>query len=184
MPQSIEMSPSERLEIGFGRVHEGREAWMFGEYFPAMRPLFDKHGYRVLSAFRVVASNVDDGPVQGSLSVWPSAQARKGFQTEPEFVAIRPTRDAALTMSDAHLFVALGESVELDLEQDYALVASKTDVAAQDRVFRIAFASDSPSRTYEGGTLSLHRWNDACERLLVDAPAGTTVLKVRFLPHS
>ena len=180
MTPSIEMTPSERLELGFGRVHEDQEAWMYGDYFPAMRPFFDKHGYRVLSPFQVVASNVEHGPVQGSLSAWPSAAERHGFQTEPAFVEIRPTRDAALTMSDAHLFVPPGESIALEVDVDYALIASPADVSAPDRVFRIALADDSPSRTYEGGTLSLHRWNDACERLLRDAPAGTTVLKVRF----
>lgn len=182
MTQSISMEPNERLELGFGHVHQGEEAWMYQEYFPAIRPVFADYGLRTLASFAVVASNVPDiAPVQGSLGSWPSAKHRVDFHVDPRFAAVQQRRDAALTMSDGHLFEAMQGAVEVSSEEDYAIVVSAGD-APEGALFETPLATDSKSQLHEGKSLSVHRWGEACDRLLAGAPDQALVLRVRFNP--
>jgi len=186
MTHTISMEATDRLEVGFGHVLPGKEEWMYGEYFPAMGPVMARHGFSTLAAFQVVASNVPDdvAPVQGSFSRWPSADHRRRFIEDPEFVAIRPTRDAALRLSDGHLFEPLSDTLEIVAGEDFAIVVAGDGVAPGDALFRVPLAKDAPTSTYAGKCMSLHRWNDACERLLAGSHDDAAVLRVRFLPPS
>ncbi len=177
----ISMQATDRLEIGFGRVHEGSEAWMVGEYFPKMGPVMAQHGMRTLLPFVVVTSNVEGmSPLQGTLACWPSAQHRRDFHADPDFLAIRPQRDAALELSGGHLFESFPHAVELPVDGDYALVIAEPDVVPEQPLFQSSFAPDSPTLSYAGRSLSLHRWSDACERLLADSSTRAVVLRVRL----
>ncbi len=185
MTPTITMNATDRLEIGFGHVLADKQEWMSTEYFPAMGPVMAEYGLRTLAAFRVVASNVDDvAPVQGSLGSWPSAEHRNRLQEDPRFVAIRPTRDAALRMSDGHLFEPPSDSIELGVDEDFAVVVTTADGSPEGALFRIPLAEDSPSRAYARKFMTVHRWNDGCERLLSGSKDDATVLRVRFLPRS
>lgn len=182
MTQTISMQPDERLELGFGHVHQGEEAWMYQEYFPAIRPVFADYGLRTLASFAVTASNVPDiAPLQGSLGSWPSAKHRVDFHVDPRFAAVQQRRDAALTMSDGHLFEAISAAAEVSSDEDYAIVVTVRP-APEGALFETPLASDSKSLLHEGKSLSVHRWSEACDRLLAGTPDDALVLRVRFNP--
>ncbi len=185
MTHTISMEATERLEIGFGRVFEEKAAWMSGEYFPTMGPVFAQHGMRTLARFQVTASNIPDiEPVQGSFSSWPSAEHRRRLQEAPEFVAIRPMRDAALELSDGHLFEPPTDTPTIPDDEDVAVVVANGTVSAGEPLLRVRLAADSASRVYEGKFMSLYRWNDACEALLSGPNDEAAVLRVRILPSA
>ena len=183
MTHRISMKSTDRLELGFGHVHANEEAWMYQEYFPAIGPVFADYGLRTLAPFRVVASNAPDiAPVQGSLGSWPSAKHRIDFHVDPRFVAVQARRDAALTMSDGHLFAPVTESVELSSDEDYALIVAAHGIP-DGALFRVPLTPESKSRVHEGKHLSLHRWNEACAQLLAGSQDDALVLRVRFNPR-
>lgn len=183
MTKTIAMEATQRLEIGFGHVHEDGKAWMFSEYFPTYGPVMASFGLQNLVSFRVLGSNAHAfAPVQGSLNSWPSAKHRRDLLEEPSFAAILPKRDAMLTLSDGHLFEPLAEPVSVDTDQEYALIIGDVSVHAEEAIFRTPLTEDSASQVYEGKFLSLHQWSEACERLLSAPAADTTVLRVQFNP--
>ncbi len=184
MTSTIKMQSTDRLELGFGAVFEDKKEWMYQEYFPTFGPLMAHHGLRNLVSFRVVASNAEGvPPVQGALSSWPSAQHRRELHEDPTFAAILPTRDAAMHLSDGHLFEPLTDAT-LPTDGDVAIVVGPAETVEEEALLQTALASDSASRTYEGKVLSLLRWSDGCEQLLAKSPAEALVLRVRLAPDS
>jgi hypothetical protein len=183
MTMTLSTQPADRIELGFGRVLEGHEAWMFGEYFPQFGPVMASHGLRTLVSFAVVDSNADKvAPTQGSLGCWPSAGHRDALFADPVFAAVLPRRDAALQMSDGHLFEPLPTEVRFDPAGDYAIVVASDDVQLHGAVFRSPLASDSLSSEHEGRSLCLLPWTDATAALLAETPARALVLRVRLNP--
>lgn len=183
MRTTVTMNATDRLEIGFGAVVEGKEAWMAGEYFPVAGPIMGRHGLRTLLRFAVLGSNVAGvPPVQGSLSAWPSADHRVRLHQDPDFAALLPARDAALDLSDGHLFAPLPDTVEVDPDGEFALVIAEDGVDAGPALFRVPFAGDSANRSYAGRHLSMHPWSEATAALLAGSPDRATVLRIRLPP--
>jgi hypothetical protein len=176
------MKRGEVIEIGVGRVVAGKEAWMYGEYFPAAGPVMAEWGLRTVASFRVVATNRPGiAPVQGSLSAWPSAQRRHGLDADPRFLALRPARDAALeVLDDSHLFQAQTLELELSTDQDYALVLAK-DVDL-DALIELPFDDGSLTKRHAGRSLAVLPWGEATELLLAQPADNAEVYRVRFNP--
>jgi len=178
---TIGMNAGERLEIGFGKVVEGQEQWMYGEYFPKFGPLFAQHGMKTMVSFVVLDSNVTDfSPAEGSLSSWPSAAHRqKLFQVE-DFKNILPTRDSKLDLSDGHLFEPVSTGIELDEQGEYAIVIAAAGDSPTGALFSSPLAADSMNTVHQGRVISLHPWSPVCEELLTDYADRALVLRVRL----
>lgn len=182
MTLKITMAADERLELGVGKVTPGREGWMYGEYFPAIGPVMAEHGQRNLGPFAVIATNLDgDAPVQGSLTAWPSADARARFFDDPRFVAVHQERDDALdVLDDGHLFAPLTGEVSIDTEVEHALVVTSDDGSHTDALLRTPLTEDSANQQHAGKTLFLAPWSEAAEQLMRKSAAEATVFRIRF----
>lgn len=84
-------------------------------------------------------------------------------------------------MSDGHLFEAFGGGVELSTDEDYAIIVASSG-RPSGALFEVPLAADSKSLEHQGKALSVHRWDEACDRLLAGPQSGALVLRVRFNP--
>ncbi len=181
MTTELKLKADSRLEFAFGRVLPGKEKWMAEEYFGAMGPALIANGFSRLAGAGVLATNVEGlDPVMAVFCSWPTASDRAAFQNDPGFIEIRPARDAALEMSDGHLFDPIDEVIALNTDSDYAVVVSDADNALPDPIFSLPLSDDSPEKAYESKSIALLPWSDAAERLLNGAPEQATVFRVRF----
>ena len=169
-----------RVELGLGKVVPGKEAWMFGEYFPRVMSAFAEYRQGRLAGFRVLASNSRGvTPTMGSLNTWPSVESFERLLADPRFTEIKPERDAALELlDDRHVLIPVEQEVSVDPEHDYALVLSSN--AQRDALFSTPIADDSINRARVGLFVSLHRWSDAAEALMAGDPDDATVYRIRF----
>ncbi len=152
MTVDLNMTAGSRIEFGFGTVTPGKEAWMYGEYFPSMGPTMAKHGLTIMAVFSVIGTNYEgSSPQSGSLASWPSAAARADLHTAPVFMDIQPARDVAMEMlSGGHLFEALDEVITLNTDSDYAFVITAKTEAVPDPIFVLPLTEDSTEQTYAG----------------------------------
>ncbi|MCH9687598.1 MAG: hypothetical protein K0V04_39575 [Deltaproteobacteria bacterium] len=169
-----------RVELGLGKVVPGKEAWMFGEYFPRVMAAFAEHQQGRLAGFQVSASNTQGvTPSMGSLNTWPSVETFARLLADPRFTELKPERDAALELlDDRHLLVPVQQEVVVDTENDYALVLSSS--ARNSALFSTPIADDSINRERVGSFLSLHRWSGETEALLSGDPNDAIVYRIRF----
>ncbi|MEM7156282.1 MAG: hypothetical protein AAF799_25740 [Myxococcota bacterium] len=181
----ITISSDFRVEFALGKVVPGTEAWMFGEYFPAIRPALNEFGQSQLASFAILATNVTSAvPAMGAMGRWPAVQAFESFLNDPRFVKVRPRRDASMeSLSDGHFFPALDHTLEVDTDTDYALVIASDDPLESAPLLRTAFAEDGTNKGYVGKSVAFHPWSDAAEKLLTAAPDGVEVYRIRFNPR-
>ena len=186
MTTQLKMTPNARIEFGFGTVTAGKEAWMYGEYFPAMGPTMAKHGLTIMAGFAVIETNFSGGtPKTGSLASWPSAAKRAALHSDPKFLAIQPARDAAMDMlSGGHLFQSIDDVITLNTDSDYAIIVTADTNAVTDPIFALPLSGDSPEQTYAEKSLILRPWSEANEALLTSSPTEAEIFRVRFSPSA
>ena len=186
MTAELNLAADARIEFGFGTVTAGKEAWMYGEYFPYMAPTMADHELSILAGFVVVETNFVGGDVQsGSIASWPSAANREALHNDPRFLKIQPDRDAAMDfLTGGHLFHSLDDVVSLNTDRDYAIIVTDDIDAVSDPILVLPFASDGPEQTYTGKSLILRPWGVAEEALLKSPPAVAEVFRVRFSESS
>ena len=181
----IAISSEFRVEFALGKVAPGAEGWIFGEYFPAIRPALNEFGQSQLTSFAVLATNVTSAiPAMGAMGRWPAMHAFESFLADPRFVKVRPQRDASMeSLSDGHFFPALDHTLEVDLDADYALVIATDDPLTTEPLLRTAFAEDGTNKGNVGKSVAFHPWSDAAQALLTAAPAGVEIYRIRFNPR-
>jgi hypothetical protein len=186
MTTQLNLTSGSRIEFGFGTVTAGKEAWMYGEYFPSMGPTMAKHGLSIMAGFTVRATNFAGGaPQTGSLASWPSAENRAALHSDPIFLAIEPARDAAMDLlSGGHLFQSMDELITLNTDSDYAIIISADTDAVSDPIFALPLTQDSPEQVYAGKSLMLRPWSAADDVLLKSAPTEAEVFRIRFSPSA
>ena len=169
-----------RVELGLGKVVPGKEAWMFGEYFPRVKRAFADYQQGRLGSFEVLASNAPGvTPTMGSLNTWPSVDAFARLLADPRFTALEPGRNAALELlDDRHVLAPVDQADVVDTHADYALVFSREPQA--DALFSTPIADDSINRARIGAYLSLYPWSSAADALVAGPPEQATVYRIRF----
>jgi len=169
-----------RVELGLGKVVPGKEAWMFGEYFPRAMRVFAEYQQGRLAGFEVIASNTRGvTPTMGSLNTWPSVDHFNRLLADPQFTELKPERDAALELiDDRHVLVPVEQDVVVDTENDYALVLSSSlRIGA---LLSTPIADDSINREHVGSLLSLQPWSEEAEALMSGDPNEAIVYRIRF----
>jgi|GEM_PF-1463998 len=182
MSVQFTVKANHRIEVAVGKVTPGREGYMYGEYFPAARPLMDRAGVQSLSSFVVVASNRPGvEPVQGAFSSWPAADNRRRLFDDPQFQKLVVERDAALDLlSDGHLFEGVDHTVDVSTDQEYALIIAQDLTPDPAAALHLQFAADSPEREHAGKTVTLQPWSDAADRLISGPSTQAEVHRIRF----
>lgn len=168
------------LEFAFGKVTPGKEAWMFGEYFPKASPIFADYGNMRLGGFAILATNFDGvTPDSGAWTAWPSAKHRADLHVDARFAPMIPERDAAMDLlSDGHLFETMDEVITLNSDQDYAVILT-AQATVEDPIFALALRSDSAAQSYQGHSLYLRPWTKRDEALMAGDPAEALVFRIR-----
>ena len=167
------------LEFAVGKVTAGKEAWMYGEYFPAVAPMMAEYGYNQLANFAILATNTKGViPDSGVFSSWPSVEQRAGWHNDP-----LPERDSAMdVLLGGNLFQSMDEVITVNTDSDYAVIIAKGNPLDSDPIFDLPLTSDSPRQSYAGKSITLRPWSDAAERLLSNASDGVEVYRIRFNP--
>jgi len=86
-----------KLEFAFGKIAQGKEMQLYGEYFPAIAPLIADYSNQQVGTFSVISSNSQGtAPEMGALTQWSSLQSYLGFYQDPRFTKVKPLRDDSL----------------------------------------------------------------------------------------
>ena len=171
-----------KLEFAFGKVTQGKEMQVFGEYFPAVAPLFAEYGCQQVGSFAILASNITGiAPEMGSFTHWSSAESFKRFYSDPRFIKVKALRDDALDLlSDGHFFSSLDKVIEVRTDVDYAIIISKEETTDLIPIFTLPLESNSPKQTYSGKSITFSLWNDNAAKLLAAPSTEDEVFRVRF----
>jgi|GEM_PF-6504521 len=112
------------IEFAFAAILPGKEAQLFGEYFPKVGPIVADWGGRSLGSGSVEESVFDEGqPSMLAIFHWDSVQAYNNLHGDPRFQKVKPIRDEAMSFfSNAHFFeVGEKKSVEFKENAQYVL---------------------------------------------------------------
>ncbi|MGH1344265.1 MAG: hypothetical protein ACRBN8_22090 [Nannocystales bacterium] len=157
----ISLSQGQRLELAVARLIEGREDQLFGKYFPTVGPVLSRYDARPAGSFTVVSSEGLEEPGFGALFIWPSSATFAQFHQDPEFRALAPLRDEALSLlSNGHFFAAKDLAVEVP-DEDLALQLVDVGTEIPGTLLSLRAADDSPNDRYAGKALVLCTWSDA-----------------------
>ncbi len=180
--KELTLDASRSLEWAVGKVVEDKAKWMYGEYFPAIRPTMQKFDARQLASFAVLEARTEGTlPDSGALTTWPSAEARKGFHDTDEFRAVQEQRDAAMeVLTDGHLIQSMDEVISVRTDRDYGVLICKDLPVAQAPIFTLPVSSDSPAELYAGRSLSLLPWSKELAAVMAEPPSGLDIFRIRF----
>lgn len=184
MTTDLILKADAHVEFAVGKVTAGKEAWMFGEYFPAVAPMMAEYGYSQLASFAILATNtVGVKPDSGVFSSWPSAEQRAGWHNDPRVKKYLPERDASMdVLLGGNLFQSMDEVITVNTDADYAVIIAKENPLDSAPIFDLPLRGDSPRQAYSGKTITLRPWSDAAEQLLSAAPGEAEVFRIRFNP--
>ena len=182
MKLELNLTSNSFVDFAFGTVIEGKEEQVFQEYFPAVGSLLQELEIRTLRSFAVLASNVEGHqPGQGALTYFKGIERYKMFVEDPRFLKVKPIRDEGMVfLNDGNMFATPEKSIEVDSDNDYALVLSAEQASPSSALMQLHLDAQSPNRAFEGKTLSLYNWNEEMERLMESD--STVVFRVRFFP--
>lgn len=172
------------FDFSVGTVTPGKEAWMYGDYFPKIAPVMDEYKLRQLGSFNILATNIGGlTPKTGSFNNWPSLELHDAFHNDPRFLAVQEERDAALdVLIGGNFFEPLDAVIALKTDGDYAVIIAKKNPLDTDVYFEQPFATESPNKTHAGKTITLLPWCDAAEKLLASPASAAEVYKIRMNP--
>jgi len=171
-----------KLEFAFGKVKQGKEIQLYGEYFPEITPLIAEYDNQQVATFSVLSTNVQGTtPEMGALSHWTSLESHQGFYNDPRFLKVKPLRDDSLDLlSDAHFFQSVDKVIDIDTNADYAIVISKGNVIDFTTLLTLPLDSESPKQSYLGKSLTLALWNECADKLLGADTSEAEVFRIRF----
>lgn len=171
-----------KLEFAFGKVTQGKEMQLYGEYFPAIAPLITDYTSQQVGTFSVISSNIQGTtPEMGAFTQWSSLDSYQGFYSDPIFTKVKPLRDDSLDLlSDGHFFKSQDKVIKINTDADYAIVVSKDKHIDLTALLTLPLESESPEQTYLGKSLTLALWNENTEKLLQAAATQTEVFRIRF----
>ena len=183
MTTELKLKSNSCLEFAYGRILPGEEKWMAEEYFGTMGPALAANGFERLVGAGVFATNVKDmAPVMAVFCAWPDAANRAVLQSDPQFIKIKPERDARLEMSDGHLFELIDEVIALNTDSDYAIVIAGEDTSLPEPIFSLPLSVDTHNQEFDGKSINLMPWSSSADALLSSDPTQATVFRVRFEP--
>jgi len=182
MTLQLTIKSEPKLEFAFGKVAQGKEMQVFGEYFPAVAPLFAEYGCQQVGSFAILASNKTGiAPEMGSFTHWSSAEDFKSFYSDSRFIKVKALRDEALDLlSDGHFFSSLDKVIEVRTDVDYAIIISKEETTDLTPILTFPLESNSPEQTYSGKSITLSLWNDNADKLLAAPSTEDEVFRIRF----
>jgi len=182
MTLQLKFSSKLKLEFAFGKIAQGKEMQLYGEYFPAIAPLIMDYENQQVGTFSVIASNFPDlVPEMGAFTQWTSLEGYQGFYSDPKFIKVKDLRDDSLELfSHGHFFQSLEQVIEINLDTDYAVVVSKDDFIDLTTLLTMPLESESPVQSYAGKSLTLALWDDKTEKLLQSESTETEVFQIRF----
>jgi len=65
-----------KLEFAFGKIAQGKEMQLYGEYFPAITPLIADYANQQVGTFAVITSNSQaTAPEMGAFTQWSSFES-------------------------------------------------------------------------------------------------------------
>jgi len=171
-----------KLEFAFGKIAQGKEMQLYGEYFPAITPLIADYANQQVGTFAVIASNSQGtAPEMGAFTQWTSLESYQGFYKDPRFTKVKPLRDDSLDLlSDGHFFKSQDKVVEITTDADYAIVVSKNDLIDLAALLTLPLESESPEQHYLGKSLTLALWNENTDKLLQASAIEAEVFRIRF----
>jgi len=171
-----------KLEFAFGKITQGKEMQLYGEYFPAITPLIADYANQQVGTFSVIASNIlGITPEMGAFTHWSSLESHQGFYSDSRFTKVKPLRDDSLDLlSDGHFFKSLDKVVDIDINADYAVVISKDCAVDLTVLLTLQLDSESPEQNYIGKTLTLVLWNENADELLKIETSEAEVFRIRF----
>jgi hypothetical protein len=171
-----------KLEFAFGKITQGKEMQLYGEYFPAISPLITDYVSQQVGTFSVISSNSQGiTPKMGALTQWPSLKNYQDFYKDPRFTQVKPLLDDSLDLlSDGHFFKSQDKVIEINTETDYAIVLSKDDVFDLTTLLTLPLESESPQQTYAGKSLTIALWNENTDKLLQTSAINAEVFRIRF----
>jgi len=171
-----------QLEFAFGKIAQGKEMQLYGEYFPAITPLIMDYENQQVATFSVISSNYPGvSPEMGAFTQWTSLEGYQGFYSDPRFIKVKDLRDDSLELfSHGHFFQSLEQVIEINLDTDYAVVIAKDDFIDFTTLQTMPLESESPVQSYAGKSLTLALWDDNTEKLLQSESTETQVFKIRF----
>jgi len=182
MTLQLTIKSEPKLEFAFGKITKGKDMQVFGEYFPAVAPLFDEYGCQQIGSFAILASNrTGISPEMGSFTHWSSAENFKRFYSDSRFIKVKALRDEALDfLSDGHFFSALDKVIEVSTDVDYAIIITKEKTTDLTPILTLPIETNSPEQTYSGKLITLSLWNDNADKLLAAPSTEDEVFRIRF----
>ncbi len=114
--QEITFKAGTVIEVAYAAVKPGKESQLFEEYFPKAMPLAAKHGGKSLGSFQVV--EVVEGTAQPQLVAffeWDSVQSWLDLHADPEFQAVVPIRDDALSFIRSGNFYTVDQNTTVSV---------------------------------------------------------------------
>ncbi|MCJ8312494.1 MAG: hypothetical protein HRU38_09675 [Saccharospirillaceae bacterium] len=182
MTLQLTLQSNFKFEFAFGKIAQGKEMQLFGEYFPAIAPLIAEYGNQQVGTFAIIASNIKgSAPEMGAFTHWVSEEKYKAFYSDPRFIKVKTLRDDSLDLfSEGHFFNSSDHSFEVSTELDYAVVISKAELIGLTPMFNLQLENDSPKQTYIGQSITLSLWDDHADKLLAASLADTEVFRIRF----
>jgi len=122
---TIKFSKGKIIEVAYASIKKGKEKQLFGEYFPKAIPIAAKYGAKPLG----VMLNIINIPRQGGLKPlvkpniigffeWSSVDDFLALHDDPDFQAIVPIREDALTYLNPGNFYAVDEDVVITFRED------------------------------------------------------------------
>jgi len=171
-----------KLEFAFGKIAQGKEMQLYGEYFPAIAPLIADYSNQQVGTFSVISSNSQGtAPEMGALTQWSSLQSYLGFYQDPRFTKVKPLRDDSLNLlSDGHFFKSQDKVIEINTDADYAIVVTKNEHIDLAALLTLPLENESPQQHYSGKSLTLALWNENTDKLLQVSALEAEVFRVRF----
>lgn len=171
----IELQDGQRLELAFGRVVNGREDQLFGEYFPMVGPILAEYGARPLGSFKVLESIGAEDAEFGALFIWPSTDTYHQFHADPRFRELKPLRDEALSLlSNGHFFAAADVARDVP-DQDLTLKVGVAPLEEPEPLLVLGLADDSPQQKYAEKNLVLSQATEG-----EHDPTAETACRIRF----
>ena len=139
-----------KLEFAFGKITQGKEMQLYGEYFPAIMPIIADYANQQVGTFAVIAANIQGiTPEMGAFTHWSSLESHQGFYSDSRFTKVKALRDDSLDfLSDGHFFKSLDKVIDIDTDADYAVVISKDCVIDLTALLTLPLDSESHEQNY------------------------------------
>ena len=176
----VQFNAGTAIELSFATVAEGKEAQLFGEYFPKVMPIVADLGGKPMGSYVIGDSATKLGtPKMGAFFQWPDLDGFHKLHDDPRFLAIKGIRDEALSFfSNAHFF-CVAEDTEVTFEegQEYALVAEREmseneEQGTFDSLVTLTPAPGASNPDFNAKQIHIARWDENSQSAFEAAKSG------------